>query len=218
MLNTKYISLALPVITPNSMLGDLELLFENNDALPMVKDGRYIGVLNYEQVSDIEIELGEVLLSSERLFRPFIRENRYPNEAIKVLQQVDLDFVPVIDENEQYLGTWTDESTLAYYEDSEIFEKDGRAIVLEIEPRNYTLSEIAQIAESNNQKITGVELHENPKNDTLLVTIYLADPEISDVIDSLERYGYHIQETTEHIQRNDLLRENYDSLISFLNI
>ncbi len=218
MLNQAYISNSLPVITKDSKLGDLELLFESYDTLPLVKGGKYLGVLTYEQVSELEIKLGEIFVTPEILFRPYIMNSHFPNEAIKLLGQINIDFLPVIDENQNYLGVWNDESTLKYYQSSEIFEKTGRSIVIEIEPRNYSLSEISQIAESNNQKITGVEVHDNPINETLLVTIYLAEPEIGDVLDSLERYGYHIQETMEHIQRNDHLKDNYDSLISYLNI
>jgi hypothetical protein len=91
-------------------------------------------------------------------------------------------------------------------------------LVLEIDKRNYSLSEIARIVESENKVILSSLLSSNGESDQLEITLKLNSAQIQNLIATFERFGYHIKATFDEEDFMDTLKNRYESLMTYLNV
>ena len=65
----------------------------------------------------------------------------------------------MLDASDHYLGLITLGDVLKHYSDSGIFEDANGVIVLEMSPKDYLLSAIAHLVESENARILSASRH-----------------------------------------------------------
>ena len=94
----------------------------------------------------------------------------------------------------------------------------GAVIVLEISRRNYSLSEIARIAESEQIIILSSYITSNPQDATIEVTLKVNQQNIGRLIATFERFDYVVKAYFQEADYYDSLKEHYDSLMSYLNV
>ena len=94
----------------------------------------------------------------------------------------------------------------------------GALLVLEMESKAYSFTEINKIIESNDAQITQLNTYTDPETGIMQVTIRLNKLEISDIISSFQRYEYNIKYYFgEELYENEL-KDNYDHLMNYLSI
>ena len=125
---------------------------------------------------------------------------------------------PILDENNNYLGSITLSSLFKNYVSCAAFIQPGSILVLEIDKRNYSLSEIARIVESENKVILSSLLSSNGESDQLEITLKLNSAQIQNLIATFERFGYHIKATFDEEDFMDTLKNRYESLMTYLNV
>jgi hypothetical protein len=97
-------------------------------------------------------------------------------------------------------------------------EEPGGIIVLEMEKRNFSFSDLGRLVETNDAYITQLNTFVEPDTNLILVTIKVNKFEISDIIATFQRYEYVIRYYFgEELYTNEL-KDNYDSLMHYLNI
>ena len=95
----------------------------------------------------------------------------------------------------------------------------GAIIVLELNERDYSLSQIAQIIESNDVKVINLNVASSADSHKLEITIKLNSNEISSVIRTFERYDIPIKKWTANSDSIDqFYQERYDLLMKYLTI
>ena len=94
----------------------------------------------------------------------------------------------------------------------------GGIIVLEMEPRNYSLSEISRICESNDVSIISLFIKTKNESGLLLVTIKTNRTDIQSLVSTFERYNYTIAEIYSIENNENDLQQNYNALMHFMNI
>jgi hypothetical protein len=97
-------------------------------------------------------------------------------------------------------------------------ENPGGIIVLEMSENDYDLTEIARIVQSNDAKVLSLFLVSHPESTRLEVAIKLNKTDIAAVLQTFDRYGYFVKASFGEEDDLDSLKENYDSLINYLNI
>ncbi len=215
----QFINSSFPHIQIGDQISKVYKKLEKYETLPITHQGKYLGVVTLDEFSQItKNDQDEFTLENARLFRPHISSSSSPLEATKLLLNIPLEFLPVVDNENLLMGVWDNTSIIDYYLDSEALKAEGASILLEIEPRNYSLSEISQICENNDKRILGVELHTHSRNETLIVTIHLDEYSVGDLISALERYGYNIITTIGYQNNNEKIKENYDVLMTYLDM
>jgi hypothetical protein len=96
---------------------------------------------------------------------------------------------------------------------------NGAIIVLELNERDYSLSQIAQIIESNDIKVISLYVTSSADSTKLEVTIKLNSNEISSIIRTFERYNIPVKTWTAGADSLDRFnQERLDLLIKYLNI
>jgi len=126
--------------------------------------------------------------------------------------------LPVIDENDHYIGSILLTELVVNLSEITGINNPGGIIVLEMNIHDYSLSEIAQIVESNNNKIINSFVNTFNDSTRIEVTIKLNSVEIDAVIQTFIRYDYQIKASFTETDLNDNLSDRYNSLMNYLNI
>jgi hypothetical protein len=91
-------------------------------------------------------------------------------------------------------------------------------LVIETEYRDYSLTEISKIVESDGALILHSYVSQIPKSSRILVTIKTNKTDISPIIQSFERYNYEIKAAFNKSIIDNQLKERLDGLLMYLNI
>ncbi len=147
-----------------------------------------------------------------------IRTTDHLYEVMRMVAQYDLTAVPVVDHSDQYVGLITASELLNHYARTSTFTESGSIIILEMQRRDYSLAEIARIAESENAIILSSFVESVADGSLLRVTVKVNLQHVTGMIATFQRFGYEVQGTYNEAEAVDTLRERYDALISYLNV
>jgi acetylglutamate synthase len=107
---------------------------------------------------------------------------------------------------------------LHFFAETTSVDDPGGVVVLEVDPRDYSLAEIARIMEAENVAILSTCIHSNKANGKLEVTIKTNKTDLNGLVASLERYSFHILKIFgEHTHREEM-NDRYQMLMNFLNM
>lgn len=185
--------------------------------LPVVENRRLVGVVQDSALvdkGDAEAELGTV---RDRFTHAFVRGGQHIYDVMKVLTEQNLTVVPVLDETGNFLGTVGEHEALRRLAEVANINQPGSVVVLEMTSADYSLHEIARIVEGNDAKILSVYTHTVPDSARTEVTLKINREDISDVLQSFERYEYFVKSTYQGSRFHDDLRGRYDELMRFIN-
>jgi CBS domain-containing protein len=185
--------------------------------LPIVNNKQLLGLISEDDILDYDVNeaIGSYSLS---LMRPYVYEGEHLYEVMRILAEKRLTVVPVIDREHNYLGVVTMDDLLQYFSSTHAFREPGSIIVLEVSNRDYSLAEIARIAESENARLLSAFISSKPDSPLIDVTIKLNKQYVQSVIATFLRYDYTIKASFNEVDYLDSLKERFDSLMSYLNV
>jgi hypothetical protein len=186
--------------------------------LPLVNGLEYLGLVTEEDIlklNSLEQALGNEPL---HLIKSYIRPNQPIIDVVKLISRKKLSMVAVLDDQMHYMGAITLADIIKHYSETGIFEDAHGVIVLEMNPKNYSMAEIASIIESENGKILSSYITPDPESETIDLTLKINLTDLSRIIASFERHDFHVKEHYHHTEFMDDLKSRYDQLMSFLNI
>ena len=186
--------------------------------LPIVNEKQFLGLVSEEDILDLndpDQPLGNHELS---LFRPYIYEHQHIFEVIKLTAELKLSLVPVIDKDENFVGIISLENLVGYLAKVSAIKDPGGIIVLELNIKDYSLSEIARIVESNDTRIISLYLNTKPDSTKIEITLKINATDLKHIIATFERFDYHIKASYRETEHLDDLMENYEGLMRYLNI
>jgi acetoin utilization protein AcuB len=187
-------------------------------ALPVVENNEYRGLIYESEINEKgnpELAVGSFDLSQSR---PFISESKHFYDAIRTISSLKLILLPVLDEQNHYLGVIR--NTELFNRISQLFgiENPGGIIVFDVNENDYSLAEIAQIVESNDTKILNVFISSLPEIGKIEVTIKVNKMDIGPVLQTFTRYDYNIKASYSEDTYNEGLQERFDSFMKYLNV
>jgi len=127
-----------------------------------------------------------------------------------------LSLIPILSD-EKYFGAITQQSVIEALASIVAVQESGGVIILEMSKKDYSMSEIAQIVESNNLKILSAYVTDLDENNNIKITLKLNKIEIGAVIKTFERYNYNVAATYNYSDNLDNLSDRFDSLMRYLN-
>ncbi|HXP52508.1 MAG TPA: CBS domain-containing protein [Bacteroidia bacterium] len=186
--------------------------------LPVIDKTTYIGVVSDAEILD-NISSDEPISKLRRsLNKPFVFENMHAYDVLKMYALLKISVIPVIDAKEHFVGAVTSQKMLEYFSQLTAAQEPGSLIVLELHQHDYSLSQIAQIAESNGAKILSLFLTPRTNSTELDVTIKLSVNDVSAVLQTFERFGYVVKASFSQSVQNTAVKDRYDALMHYLNI
>ncbi len=208
-----------PLKTSDSIAKVFERMAEFRvNHMPIVNNDQFLGLISDEDLieqTDQETAIGSLSLS---LYNPFVFENQHIYDVIRVFYEQKLSVVPVLDLKKNYLGMISINTMNEYFATLTSVKEPGGIIVLEISNRSNSLSQIAQIVESDNAQILSSYIRSFPDSTKLEVTIKVNRTDISAIIATLLRYDYTITATFNDNKFDDGSSDRYDQLMNYLNI
>lgn len=185
--------------------------------LAIVKNSFFLGV-----VSDKEINLWNsadefIEEHLHNLASPHVLHSQHLFDIIEVLEKNNLSVVPVLDEEKQYQGVITNRKLLYTIAKSAAIQSIGGVIVLKMNNNDYSLTEIANIVESNNTKILSSYVTSTPESAKMELTLKLNTSDIVSIVKDLERFDYLITASYKEDESDVDFLQRYEQLMRFLN-
>ncbi|MFT5617616.1 MAG: acetoin utilization protein AcuB [Arenicella sp.] len=208
------------VTTADSAMATLEWMDEFRvSQLPVVEEKQYKGLIEDTKMlifADDTNKVGDFELTVPK---SYATENQHFFDIIYFFNEYDVELIPVLDSEDNYLGVISIKDTAKVLSKSFASEMPGGIITLSIDYRDYSMAEIARLVESNNAKIVNSFLEINPEVPTKLeLTIKLNTLKISPIIGTLERFGYNIMSKFQQEETTSLETERFNSLMKYLEL
>ena len=197
----------------------LSLMDELNvTQLPVVREKEYIGLLSDADIYAQDILDEQVGSQKIQLKLAYIREDQHLYEVVKLFSSHHLTLLPVVDEKNNYSGSITLASLGRAFAEMTSIENPGSIIVLEINDKDYLLTEIAQIIESNDARVLSMYITSHPDSTKLEVTLKINKIDIGPILQTFNRYDYIVSASFSENSYSENLQERFDSLMNYLNI
>lgn len=209
----------IPLKTSDSGAYALNWMDENRVAhMPIVNEVEFLGLISDDDIfgmNNFEEPLGNHNLSH---LSHSVYEDQHIFEVIKVINENNLTLVPVIDYQNRYVGSITSQSLTQQMSQIISVNNPGGVIVLEVNNNDYSLSQIAQIIESNDAKVLSLCITSKEESTLLEVAIKVNTMEISAILQTFNRYNYTVKASYTDTENVDDLKDRYDSFMNYLNI
>jgi CBS domain-containing protein len=187
--------------------------------LPIVNNQDFLGLISDTDIYDMnqpEEPIGNHALT---LFKPYVKGEQHIFEVIGLASRLKLSIVPVLDNNNHFMGVITTSDLIRHLAGISSMDQPGGIIVLELIERDYSLSQIAQIVESNNIKVLSMYITSPADSTKLEVTLKLNTADLISVIRTFERYNYEVKTWVSNSDSMDkFYSERFDHLMKYLNI
>lgn len=216
---TPYILKEFEAFTLQTTIANVKLLFNETtySHFPVVHNNQLIGLVSetdVQGIGDNQLELSEF----KHLFSLFlIEENNNLLEILKVFAFHETNLIPVVNNNNEYLGYYDLIDILHVYKNTPFLNNEGSTILLEKEIRDYSFSEICQIVESNNGKILGVFMSETSAT-SVKITLKFNSQDVNEIIQSFRRYNYKVLTNLKEDFYLEELKDRTNYLMKYLNI
>lgn len=184
--------------------------------LPVAEGEAFSGCLAGEKLTDASGE--KVIDCREDWERErYLPLDKPPLEALQTMTQLGGNLLPLLDEKAHYQDCVSLEDLTHYLTNWPFFAEPGAVLTLETEAKNYSISAISQIVESQNAKVLGCFLS-NCQLDQVEITLKIDRRPLNPIADNFARFGYQIKEKSYRDKRDEVLRTHYASLMKYLDM
>lgn len=209
-----------PFLAPEDSISRAKKLFKDNQVnhLAVVASNQIEGILSSEvMLEDINLK-GTINDLRDDFVRAQVLKDQHGLDIFEVVSKLELSSVPVSDEENHYIGTITTQDLLYNLSSLYSFRHIGGIIVLSIGIRDYNLTEISRIVETNNAKIILMYMDMDESNSNIKITLKVDTLDISHIVATFERFKYTIDFQQPNIQSRDEMQERYALLMKMLDI
>lgn len=199
-------------------LADVQDFFEQHlfSHFPVTDGTVYLGTISAEDAETFEAE--KKLLDYRYALEGFyVRTDMIWLDVMEVLARNQADVVAILDAQNTYQGYYHVSDIVKFFYDTPFLKELGGIIVVQKPIKEYTISQVAQIVESNNNKILGVFVSQ-ADTENVQITIKMALGSFNEIIQTFRRFNYEI--ISKHDEDAYLLnlRERSEYLDKYLNI
>jgi acetoin utilization protein AcuB len=183
--------------------------------LPVVEKGVYIGLISkavLEDTSDVQ-----QLVSA---FRPLLspvscNEQAFFFDALQLMVANSLSLLPVI-QSDIFAGVITAKELLRVIAGFLNTQDKCGVLVIESDPLRFSLGEVNRLIESNDLSI----LHFSSRRESglLIATLLVSKLDIATAVATLQRHGYVVKYYFGTGEEDHEVQENFQHLLSYLNI
>lgn len=183
---------------------------------PVSSDDRFLGIIAEKDIINLESPEMEIKNEFLRFDNSSVNEHLYIYDVLKLASEQKLSIIPVTDDAGGYIGSITQRDLVSFFADSASVHMPGAVVILEVSENDYSLTEIANIVESNDSKILSTFILSNPESTKLEVAIKLSKIDPGSILQTFERYSYRVIASYQESSDYDELKDNYESLMNYL--
>jgi len=186
--------------------------------MPVVNEGAFLGLLAEDDLLNLRDHDTLIKDISANMLNVFILKDAHTYDVIRLLSQLKLTSVAVLDAQKNYLGLVSINNMIDAVAEQYAVNEPGGIIVLEISNRDNSLAHISQIVEADNAQILSSYVNSFEDSTRLEITLKINKTEVSGLVASFERYNYLVKEVYNNTQIDDGSQERYDSFMNYLNV
>ncbi|MDO5570992.1 MAG: CBS domain-containing protein [Bacteroidales bacterium] len=160
------------------------------NSLPLIESGEYICLVSDKQLLEIADHNQEIGYPTG--FSLSVKDSNHIFDVLDIFSQSNLDILPVVDENNKYLGSINDKTLLKELANICYASSPGAIIQLEINRQDLMISELGRLAEQNNARIINIFTYPDKQNDKLQVFVKVDLENAIDYLRGLERFHYNV--------------------------
>ena len=187
--------------------------------LPVIENDTYKGLVSEDIIYHINDE-NALIADLELICQDvFVSYNQHFYDILKTSSLHAIQVVAVIGEEGNFLGVVTLNDTINAFAESSSMQDAGGIIVLLIDKRDYSLTEISRLVESNNAKILSTYITDD-KNDynQLRVTLKVDKTDLNRIAATFERFNYRIIAKFQSVEHRDFEKDRLDLLLKYLEM
>lgn len=221
MLAAELIDPMLPALKLTDTVGEaLEWMQEHRIGQMVLTDqSEYKGLLSEDLLMDVADE-DRPLADVMRLFEQvYAFENQHSLELLTLALEHRLDVLAILNEDREFMGTVSVKELLKNFASELGITEPGAILILTINERDYSLTEISRLIESNNVKIVGSYFSSAAYGmpDRSRLTLKLNRRDIGPVVSTLERFGYNVESAFANTPIESIDQQRLDLLLRYLN-
>lgn len=187
--------------------------------LAIVNERDYLGLISDSDIYDLnqpDEPIGNHPLS---LPRPSVRGNQHIFDVFALAARHKLTVVPVVDEDNHFRGVITYNEMISGMARTASIDQPGGILMLKVLQRDYSMSRISQIIESNDARILSMHITSEPDSTSLGITIKVNTGELASIIRTFERYSYEVTSwLTDDDELDRFYTDRYNLLMKYLNM
>lgn len=186
--------------------------------LPVVSNRVFLGMVSYMDIIDSSFPKKTIEQIHPNLINASVKEDYHIFDVFKVISENNVTAVAVVDDKANYLGVITNDTLIKKVANMPFVNEPGSIIVLEVNIRDYSLSQIAQIVEGNDAKILNLHINAHTDSTKIEITLKINKEDLSPILQTFNRYNYTVRATYHQHHSNDDLQQRYSEFIHYLNI
>jgi CBS domain-containing protein len=187
--------------------------------LPIVNNKEFLGLISDKDIYNLNMAEEPIGNHKLSLFSPYVMMDQHIYEVIEIVSRLELTVVPVLDKDKNYLGLITLNDLLQRFAGLSALKQPGGIIELELNINDYTLTQIAQIVESNDAKILSMYLSSPEDSMRMTITLKVNTTDITSIIQTFNRYNYTVKASyMESDELESLMNNRYDAFMKYLSI
>jgi len=132
-------------------------------------------------------------------------------ELLQLFATNETNILPVLNKGKEFLGYLDLSEVLSLFSSTDFLSQEGVFLSLEKESSAYSMTEIAQITETNKGKLLGVFVSKTNEN-TTEITVKIDTKNADEIIQSFRRYDYTVRSSL----RNDSYLEDLENRSNYL--
>lgn len=190
----------------------------NVSQLPVLDGNTYTGLITLDEILH-QKHLSHTIKSFQLPVRkPFVRDTAHIFDVMKAAVDFNVKVVPVIDEDNKFLGLISAESCLRAFAILNSVKAAGAIIELETAQADYSLSEVARIVEENSANVLCFYTNIRPHDGIVEITLKLNTTEVAATVAAFERFDYEVKAVYNDTEYTEELKDRYDGLMRYLNV
>lgn len=219
MLSSQLIQTTYPILHLFDKVSFALQLMDDYDVvhLAVTQEEKFVGIISKEELLDADESIAIAALQ-EFFIQKFVKANEHFMSAVKIATENNLSLIPILNDDTEIIGAVSVKEILSSLNTFVGNDEPGGVIVLEIERRNFSFGEISRLVETNDAYITQLNTLTEATTGLVLVTLKVNKIEISDIVATFQRFDYSVRYFFGEEQYTNELKDNYNHLMSYLNI
>ena len=185
--------------------------------LPLVKEDYYIGLVNKEDVLDLD-ENQTMAALADQLSRVALPHSAHFTASLNLFAKHQLSLLPILNEHQECVGVIPQKNLNEQLAQFLGVDLPGAIIVVSISPYQYSLAELSRLVETNNAQIIQLNTHFEEANGALVITFKLNKEEASAIIATLQRYNYQVLHYFGNTPLHNDIQDHYQHLMNYLDV
>lgn len=184
--------------------------------IPLFEGLTFLGNISEAHLNEAALD---ELLSESKSFVDyfFLTEKSSVFDAINKFYTHDTNVIPILNQAKEYMGVLLVEDVIAMLSKLPLLSEPSAMLTVKIPTKQYSMSEVAKIVESNNGRIFGSFIS-GFDDDFTEITIKFNAESLTSVVETFERFGYIVKLKFFNDEKQVLMNDRYDQLMRYLDV